>query len=487
MKALKYIAVVALGLAACEPEFDKSVEDQRSSFSSGTADFSSFVALGNSLSAGVADNSLYLHGQENSFPNILAGQFALVGGGEFKQPLVKDNLGGMVISPTVTFPNRLVLNAQSQPVPVAGTPTTTVGDALTGPFNNVSVPGAKSFHLLSPGYGNPAGLGSTANPYYVRFASSATSTVLADAMANNPTFFTLWIGNNDILSFATSGGVGTNQAGNTNPATYGPNDISDPNVVAGAIQGMLQQLTANGAKGVVCNIPSVTSIPYFNTVPHNPIPMDQATATATNAAYAQYNGGLLLAQQNNLITAAEVAQRTITFSAGQNAVVIVDEDLTPLGGLNIPSLRMATSEDLIVLGARAVIGTLANPSDPTSVYGVGEPLTDQYVLTKTETAMVTTAQNAYNSAISNIAFAQGVPVVDMKGYLEQLNATGISFNGGMVTATYATGGGFSLDGVHPTAQGYAVIANKVIEVINDKYNANIPTVLPSNYTTIFFE
>ena len=250
---------------------------------------------------------------------------------------------------------------------------------------------------------------------------------------------------------------------------------------------MLQQLTANGAKGVICNIPSVTSIPYFNTVPHNPIPMDQATATATNAAYAQYNGGLLLAQQNNLITAAEVAQRTITFSAGQNAVVIEDEDLTPLTGLGLPSLRMATSDDLIVLGARAIIGTLANPSDPTSVYGVGEPLTDQYVLTKTETAMVTTAQNAYNSAISNIAFAQGVPVVDMKGYLEQLNATGISFNGGMVTAAYATGGGFSLDGVHPTAQGYAVIANKVIEVINDKYNANIPTVLPSNYTTIFFE
>jgi len=80
--------------------------------------------------------------------------------------------------------------------------------------------------------GNVAGVATgQANPYFVRFASSPSTTVIADAVAQNPTFFSLWIGNNDVLAYATSGGTGANQAGNLNPATYGPNDITDPNVL----------------------------------------------------------------------------------------------------------------------------------------------------------------------------------------------------------------------------------------------------------------
>ena len=37
-------------------------------------------------------------------------------------------------------------------------------------------------------------------------------------------------------------------------------------------------LTANGAKGVVANVPYITDLPHFTTVPHNPVPLDAATA-----------------------------------------------------------------------------------------------------------------------------------------------------------------------------------------------------------------
>ena len=77
-----------------------------------------------------------------------------------------------------------------------------------------------------------------------------------------------------------------------------------------------------------------------------------------------YNGGLLVAKQNSLIDDAEVEKRTINFSAGQNAVVIIDEDLTDLSGLSIPSYRQTTAEDLLVLPGSAFIGTLADPSNP---------------------------------------------------------------------------------------------------------------------------
>ncbi|MFM7858256.1 MAG: SGNH/GDSL hydrolase family protein, partial [Flammeovirgaceae bacterium] len=49
----------------------------------GGADFSKFVAIGNSLTAGFQAGALLNEGQANSLPKILATQFATVGGGAF--------------------------------------------------------------------------------------------------------------------------------------------------------------------------------------------------------------------------------------------------------------------------------------------------------------------------------------------------------------------------------------------------------------------
>ncbi|MDP5044124.1 MAG: G-D-S-L family lipolytic protein, partial [Leeuwenhoekiella sp.] len=228
---IKYMALSAVLLTACEAELDNPIEDG-GVYTSGSADFSNFVSVGNSLTSGYADGALYLTGQQNSFPNILAGQFALAGGGEFKQPLVNDNLGGLLAGGNQITENRFVLSVGASgnpgPVRLSGSPTTDISNVLTGPFNNMGVPGAKSFHLVAPGYGNIAGVAAGAsNPYFVRFASSANATIIADAAAQSPTFFSLWIGNNDVLSYATSGGVGVNQNGNLDPSTYGANDITD--------------------------------------------------------------------------------------------------------------------------------------------------------------------------------------------------------------------------------------------------------------------
>ncbi len=489
MKNIKYIALMALGLVACEPELDNSIEDA-GAYSSGSADFSKFVTVGNSLTAGYADGTVYLEGQKNSYPNILASKFSFVGGGTFKQPLVNDNLGGLVAGGVQITDTRLVLSGDPlAPTNVAGTPTTDATNVISGPFNNMGVPGAKSFHLLSNTYGDAAGiLTGTANPYFVRMASSPSATMIGDAVAQNPTFFSLWIGNNDILSFATSGGAGVDQTGNLNPASYGSNDITDPMVFHGTYDALLSQLTASGAKGVVMNLPSVTSIPYFTTVPYNPIPMDATTAAGTNAAYAPYNGGLAMAAGGSLITAAEMQQRTITFAAGQNPVVIEDESLTDLTAMGLPSIRMATANDFIVLPASSVIGTLAVAGDPTSVIGVGVPLNDSQALTENEAGMIATAQAAYNNSIAMLAAAnEDVVLVDVKSSLEQLAAGGISYNGGMITDTYATGGGFSLDGVHPTARGYAVIANIIIDAIEDNFGAQLPKADPGTYPTVYID
>ena len=53
---------------------------------------------------------------------------------------------------------------------------------------------------------------------------------------------------------------------------------------------------------------------------------------------------------------------------------------------------------------------------------------------------------------------------------------GINVGGVTYTSAFLTGGLFSYDGVHPTAFGYAYIANLFIDAINDKFGGNIEPV-----------
>ena len=485
IKNFKWLLFVSLAFVACDNnDLDDDVV-QLVPLTAGSADFSRYVAVGNSLTAGYSDNALFKAGQQNSYPNNLAQQFAEVGGGEFKIPyLGDDNLGGLLFAGNVIQPTRLYFNGVG-PVNVPGTPVNEVTQKLTGPFGNMGVPGAKVFHLIAPGYGNPAGVPTgQANPYFARFSSSNSATVLGDAMAQVPTFFSLWIGANDVLSYATSGGIGVNQLGNLDPATYGGNDITDPQVFGAVYSGLVNGLIGSGAKGVVANIPYVTSIPYFRTVPYNAVPLPEANAIQLNAGYAQYNGGLQQAVGLGAITADEAARRKIVFSAGQNAVVMVDSYLTDLSAFGIPSYRQATKDDLIVLTARTFIGTTVG-GNPALINGVSVPLEDNWVLSKDEVAEVKVAVDSYNAIIKGIAIEKGLAFVDANAILSTLYSSGLNYGNYNLTATYVTGGAFSLDGVHPGARGYAFLANKFAEAINAQYGSTLRGVNIGNYSTLY--
>lgn len=449
-------------------------------------DFSKFVSLGASFTAGYSDGALFKAGQENSYPSILATQFAKANGGDFKQPLMNDNTGVLLLGTTPITQFRFVFNGKTPqrlndlltdkgaPIP---TPTTPVIPALTGGFNNMGVPGAKSFHLIAPGYGDPANITTgKANPYYARFASSATSTVLADAAAQQATFFTLSeIGGNDVLSYAISGGVGEDRTGDSNPANYGPNDITDPALFTNAITAIVNTLATNNAKGVIATVPYITSLPHFTTVPYNPIPLDEATATAVNQAYAQYNTALAQLAATSAITSAEKEKRTINFKAGDNAVVILDEDLTDLTGINpqLVNMRQATANDLFVLPSSSFIGTKADPNNPLSINGVAIPLADKWVLTPEEQLAIKTATDAYNQTIKNITDNNNyIALVDLNAILQQASTTGIVFDNYTLNTKLVTGGLVSLDGIHLTARGYALMANKFLEAIDAKFGSN---------------
>jgi hypothetical protein len=475
IKNFKWLLLVSLAFVACNND-DEDTTPAEVPITPGSAVFTKYVALGDSFAAGYSDGALFAKGQQGSYANILSQQFALAGGGAFTTPLMLDNIGGFSSGGTQVagFPTRLVFNPlTSSPVNVPGVSGTSITAHLTGSFGNLGIPGAKSFHLMAAGYGNVAGVPSgAANPYFARIASSATTTILADAVAQKPTFFSLFIGGNDVLGYATSGGIGKNQTGNPNPATYGSNDITDPTVFANVYTALVTGLTAGGAKGVVANLPYVNALPYFTTVPYNPAALTAPLAAQLNSGYAVYNGGLQQMVTNKLLSEAEAARRTIKFAAGNNAVVIVDSYLTDLSAYGLPSYRQATKEDFLVLISRTFIGTTVG-GDPTKVNGLSVPLADNWVLSKDEVKEVSTATDAYNVTIEAIAKEKGLAFVNTRTVMAQLSNGGVNFGGFNMTSAYVTGGAFSLDGVHPSARGYGLIANIFIDAINVKYGSTL--------------
>lgn len=470
-----YLILIVFSLVACS---DVSITDPIPAppeLEAGTADFSNFVAIGDSQTAGFTDGALFIAGQENSIPNILANNMASIGGSEFTQPLTSDNIGGLLFAGNLitSLTNRFYFDLDGfAPAILDGTPTTDVVPGLNGQFKNMGVPGAKSFHLLAPGYGNAAGVPlGLSNPYYSRFASSPGATVFGDALAQGPSFFTFWAGSLDVTSYALAGGAGVNQAGNFDPSTYGSADITDPVVFGQAIGGMLAQLNAIGAQGVVANIANPLLLPYFAVISYDAVPLDAGTAALLNQGFAAYNGGLLQMEAAGLITEVERIYRTINFVEGQNAVTLVDEYLTDLSGFGLPSYRQATAVDLIPLTAQFVIGRTVG-GNPLLINGVSVPLDDEWVLTPNEQDEVEAATISFNAIIKAATTQSGFGFVDVEKIMVELSTIGVSSGDFRPTSRYALGGAVSLDGIHTNARGNALLANEFLKAIDATYGSN---------------
>lgn len=279
---------------------------------------------------------------------------------------------------------------------------------------------------------------------------------------------------------------------------------------------MVTNLTANGAKGVVANLPYVNALPYFKTVPYNPITvtvLGGGNVAVGEATVAQLNT-LLYGPLNAALTAFGASDRIKLLSATtSNPLLIKDESLpnlsaqltaafTPSVGAQTAAFygavfgqaRQATATDLILLPTQSVIGaapTVSNsglgiaPPSPLNKFGITFPLQDTHVLIPTEIAEIKVATDAYNVSIKAAADSKGLAFVDTKAIMTQLSTGGIVANGFTTTSAYVTGGGFSLDGIHPSPRGYALIANAFSTAINEKYGSTLKKIDLSLYQILF--
>jgi lysophospholipase L1-like esterase len=411
----------------------------------GTADFSRYVAIGNSISAGYADGALSYEGQQSAFPIMLANQFKLAGGGDFKVPFLEkgggnDGSGNPRRVLGYVMPCGSVTPSLSPVFDPAGSTALTNVSSM-GPYHLIGVPGARAIDANQSLYG-------FLNPFLNRFCQTpGSSTMLSEAMRVNPSFFTLWLGNNDVLLYATGGAV--------QPTSIFSPSITDPNALRDSLTKIVDALVKKGAKGAIANVPDITALPYFTTVPWNGAVLDQATADTMNALYQS------------------LSLNHITWKAGTNGFVITDS--TAPG-----NMRQATNADYVLL---------TTPGDSLRCAGWGvnplKPLGDQYVLDGQEALTVQAAVTQYNTSIANLATTYNLAFVDANAFLKRAK-TGIMYNGVNHTTTFVSGGAFSLDGVHLTPRGNALIANEFIKSINLKYRSTIPQVNPLVYNSVIF-
>ncbi len=499
MKNIKYILLSSVFLAflACNDIEDVNREEEiiavdLPELTAGTADFSNYVAVGASFTAGFTDGGLFIASQQNSFPNMLSKEFAKVGGGMFLQPLMNDNSGGILLggsvargyrqtfNPTTSRPQSLdvFLAALGAPVPPI---TTEAGINIGSDFNNFGIPGAKSWHLIAPGYAQ-------SNPYYARIASSASSSVLGDAMNKVPTFFTLSeVGGNDVLGYALSGGDGTNLI---TPSAGPPGQGFDESFGL-----LITTLTSGGAKGVATNVPYVKDLPHFTTITYDQLdPNDEIIGPLLIPQIPVLNEQLY-GPLDAIFTALGEPDRINLLSATEtNPLLIIDENavdraaqitgaLTPTLGAQTAAAfgaifgkaRQATSNDLIVLTASSAIAAVVpGVPEPVNVRGISYPMEDKWVLLPEEQMDIQVATDAYNSVIKDITdLNENVALVDLNAILAELaSPSGISFGNFIMNASLVTGGAVSLDGVHLTARGYSYLAFKFLEAIDQSFGSN---------------
>ncbi len=106
---------------------------------------------------------------------------------------------------------------------------------------------------------------------------------------------------------------------------------------------------------------------------------------------------------------------------------------------------------------------------------------DKYILTISEITEVTAAITAYNEIIKQTAETNGLAYVDFNSFLIEASTVGVVFDGITFTTDFITGNMFSLDGIHLTPQGNAVVANYFIDAINSTYNSKIPKAVIGSY------
>jgi len=435
------LGIMALLVVGCK-EDDAPVEAKAK------ADVKKYVSIGNSLTAGYQSGGLYRSAQVNGYPNLIAKQLVAASAtiGTFEIPYWEDpgSYGADGKS------SRLVLKSLTGPVIVTEglAPGTASNLNLARPYDNLGIPGSIVYDFLDTTNFISKST-ARANPFYghVLRSSSFGTSILKQAKALNPDLVSFWLGNNDVLGYATSGGTAKSAFTGTAVPTPAAMFTSFYNAALDSLRANLPN-----AKLVVGNIPDVKAVPYFTTIG------PKVAAALPTGVYARYQkgGNTGVAMDSSRFTEANAPFLTLTAST-----------YAPYIGVASGKWYKDNKYPALPTGI-----------DTTKQFGVHpqNPLPDALVLDAAEQVVATNAIASFNSTIAAAATKNNAALVDVNTIFNNIKANGITVGGVKYTTDFITGQLFSLDGVHPSSKGQGIVANEYIKALNKKFGFSISEV-----------
>jgi phospholipase/lecithinase/hemolysin len=377
--------------------------------------FARYVALGNSITAGFQSNGIVDSTQSASYAALLAEQMNT----RFDIPALRE---------------------PGCPPPVRNVFTSAL-DGRTGPacslrrasppptvLNNVAVPGAKVIDALR----NDA---PTSSPNELTTFILGGRTQVEAARQLNPTFASVWLGNNDALDAALSGN---------------PDALTDASTFESQITRVVDSLVDAGAdRGILVGVANPTLIPHLS------------PGQAYAAAESQINQfGQTLAGQNPQFSWGGYTVDASCANAGADT--------------RIPFVYGFQSLFFQALQGQSVQLNCAPASAP-------DPL-----LTPSEQSTIVSRVQSYNATLSALADENGWAYLDINPALQALyaaNASDMDPSDDLVpkfprppTNLQAPadnpptfGRYFSEDGVHPSTTAHRVVTYLIIQTLNNRY------------------
>ena len=367
--------------------------------------FRTYVAMGNSITAGYQSGGILDSTQRESYAFYLAAQM----GTTYQYQHL--NAPGCVAP---------VANFQTQ-ARYMGATSTACGGILPQRLryvNNVAVPGA----TIADATNN-----NTSATNALTLLLSGGKSQVSRMLDASPTFLTVWLGNNDVLGAATTGLVvagapapGIASAGVTPVATFTARYqvMVDSIKLAPRLQG-----------GVLIGVADVSNIPYL------------------------FPGAALNNPQ---------VKGAVDAAVGRNVTVInCPANTTALVGIQI--LNLLRAQPTLTLSCAKITGqTIAG---------------DVFIVDEGERAALTTAVAGYNAFIEAKAGELGFAYLDPNPLLAaQRTAGNVPTFPNLADPINPFGTLFSLDGVHPRRAAHKLLANAIIDAINEEYGTSLADV-----------
>ena len=396
------LVVLLVGLTACEPD----VDIVRPDVPVGGDLFRSYVAIGNSLTAGFQSGGINASTQADAYPVLLA-----------------EAVGTPFRIPSLALPGcpPPIVDFHTGERVGGGTPTTCAfrdPGSVARIINNVAVFGAKAADPTSQ---------STGSSNATTMLILGGKTQVQRALEADPSFVSIWIGNNDAIDAATTGLLVPTQGISSG--------ITPQQEFEQSYDAMLEQLTAGAdlEGGILIGVLNATQAPL----------LFPAAVLVTNAAFKA------------AFDQAAGVPTTILPSCTAGTTSLISFAI-------VQRIRAGTHPPLI--GCEPEPAPLA-------------PVGNIFVVDATEQQAIDMAIDGFNTYIAAQAEALGFAYFDPNTVLASLRQGGqIPPVPNLASSTAPFGDFVSIDGIHPSSAGQVVIANAVIDAINQEYGLSIPDV-----------